>query len=84
MFSCTLQIRTSVGQHSFEFLTFFLFAKSVIFVCRQLAVVSFCVPLPQIVGITADFSRWGYMLWFNFILGLKKFCFPLFLSMVVW
>ena len=42
--SCTLQIWFSLGQHSFELLTFILFANFVIFVYRLLAA-SFCVPL---------------------------------------
>ena len=44
--SCTLQIWFSLGQHSFELLTFILFANFVIFVYRLLAA-SFCVPLHQ-------------------------------------
>ena len=44
MFSCMLQIRISLGQHSFELLTYI--CHFVICVRRHLAIVSFCVPLP--------------------------------------
>ena len=47
MFSCTLQIWISLGQHSLELLTFILFANFVVFACRHLTVVSSCIPLPQ-------------------------------------
>ena len=48
----------SLGQHSFELLTFILFANFVIFVNRHLAA-SFCVPLPPSYRHRNRFQRAG-------------------------
>jgi len=41
MFTCTLQIKISLGQHSFDLLTFILFANFVLIVCRHFGIRSF-------------------------------------------
>ena len=48
----------SLGQHSFELLTFFVFASFVIFVNRHLAA-SFFVPLPQSCRHRSRFQQAG-------------------------
>ena len=60
MFSCTLQILISLGQHSFELLTFIVFAIfQVLYLFEAFWQLVFAYLCPRVVGTTADFSRWG-------------------------
>ena len=59
MFGCSLQIRTSLGQHLFEHPTFIFFVNFC-YICQQaFGSVCFSVTLSRVDDTAADFGKWG-------------------------